>query len=147
MTSRNRSNIYKTVTQVGMVPVIESAHEKIIILEKKTGVQENFESPEIFGPKMWFTLHNGAAHYPIEASDIYAEQMKNFIIALPIMIPCENCKIHAINFIESRKDKLFIICNKRETLFDFFVDFHNYVNERQGKPKLSYSDARKIYGI
>jgi hypothetical protein len=150
MNSRNRSSIYKTVTQVGAVPVDEQEnHEKTILLQtsshQSTDVKENFESPEIFGPKMWFTLHNGASHYPVEASDIYAEKMRNFIIALPIMIPCENCKIHAIKFIELRKDKLFEICKKRDTLFDFFVDFHNNVNERQGKKILSYKEARQIY--
>jgi hypothetical protein len=145
--------MYKTVTQVGAVPVNDSEnHEKTILLQTshhqtKDIVKESFESPEIFGPKMWFTLHNGASHYPVEASDIYADKMKNFIIALPIMIPCENCKIHAIKFIESRKDKLFEICKRRESLFNFFVDFHNDVNARQQKKILSYSDVRQLYNM
>ena len=156
MTSRYRSSMYKTVTQVGAVPVDDSGnHEEKILLEtlhqtrgrNNIIVKESFESPEIFGPKMWFTLHNGASHYPIEASDIYAEKMKNFITALPIMIPCENCKVHALKFIESRKDKLFEICKTRESLFNFFVDFHNDVNERQQKKILSYSDVRKLYNM
>jgi hypothetical protein len=143
MTSRTRNYLYKTVTHVGVVPVNEAV--KRLETNNQTGDDVNESSPEVWGPKMWFVLHNGAAHYPFEASDIYAEKMKNFILALPIMIPCENCKNHALRFIESRKDKLFIICKKRETLFDFFVDFHNDVNKRQGKKEVSYIEARQIY--
>jgi hypothetical protein len=101
--------------------------------------------PDIFGPSFWFTLHNGASRYPIDASKYCQQRMKSFIIGLPIMIPCSNCQEHAHNFIEKNKDQLDDICSGRTKLFNFFVDFHNKVNERYNKPIVSYDDAYKMY--
>ena len=121
-------------------------------------IQENFKhkhgechhkkssnDPKIWGPHFWYTLHNGAFHYPEQASTLYVERMKNFIIGIPVMLPCENCKNHSTLFIEEHKSKLNQICSNRNSLFNFFVDFHNKVNERYNKPILSYEEAYNIY--
>jgi len=102
-------------------------------------------SPEVWGPHFWFTLHNGALNYPSLANPLCIERMKNFIIGIPVMIPCETCKEHATAYIESNKDYLDYICASRDKLFKFFVDFHNYVNIRLKKPEMSYDDAYRLY--
>lgn len=102
-------------------------------------------NPDVWGPHFWFILHNGAINYPINASTLYAERMKNFILGIPVMIVCDKCKEHAIQFIEKHKKNLDSICGGREKLFNFFVDFHNQVNIRQGKKVLSYNEALKLY--
>ena len=102
-------------------------------------------NPTIWGPSFWYTLHNGAANYPVNASPIYIETMTSFILSFPIMLPCETCKLEAINYISLYKDKLKDICSKREYLFKFFVDFHNSVNIRYNKPEISIDDAIKKY--
>jgi hypothetical protein len=102
-------------------------------------------SPEVWGPYFWFTLHNGALNYPSLANPLCIERMKNFIIGIPVMIPCETCKEHATAYIESNKDYLDYICASRDKLFKFFVDFHNYVNIRLKKPEMSYDDAYRLY--
>lgn len=101
--------------------------------------------PEIFGPPLWFTLHNASVYYPENASPIHAERMKNIIFGIPVLLPCESCKEHATNFIEERKHLISDICKTKKALFEFFVDFHNYVNGRLGKPILSYDQAMEIY--
>lgn len=101
--------------------------------------------PNVWGSSFWFVLHNGAASYPIKASPIAAQQMKGFILGIPIMLPCHNCKEHATAHIENNYHKLDNICSGRNNLFEFFVDFHNYVNKRYGKPIMSYEDAYKLY--
>ena len=101
--------------------------------------------PRIWGPAFWFTLHNGAARYPIKASPICAERMKGFIIGMPVMIPCEKCQDHATAHIEQNYNKLDEIVSGREKLFNFFVSFHNYVNKRYGKPEMSIEDAYTLY--
>jgi len=113
--------------------------------EKTKQIKENFASPEVWGPRFWFTLHNGALNYPSLANPLCIERMKNFILAIPIMIPCHTCKDHALAYIETHKDYLDMICAERDKLFKFFVDFHNYVNKRQNKPEMSYDDAYKLY--
>jgi len=71
--------------------------------------------------------------------------MKNFILGIPVMLPCIKCREHATAFIESHKDQLEYICRGKDSLFKFFVDFHNQVNVRNNKPVMTYEDAYKLY--
>ena len=105
----------------------------------------NISSPQIFGPPLWFSLHNASAHYPINPSPITSERMKNIILGIPVLLPCKNCSEHATAYIEKNFEKLNDICSTRDNLFKFFVDFHNYVNIRYNKPVMSYEDAYKMY--
>jgi len=105
----------------------------------------NTSNPQIFGPPLWFSLHNAAAHYPINPSPITSERMKNVILGIPVLLPCKNCSEHATAYIEKNFERLDDICSTRDKLFKFFVDFHNYVNQRYNKPIMSYEDAYKIY--
>lgn len=147
----SRSLPYKTLkaTYVTRAPVTEA---DIVVPYKDT--IESFNSkekytkntdPTVWGPHFWFILHNGALNYPSLANPLAIERMKNFILAIPIMIPCISCKDHATAYIEQQKDYLDYICNSRDTLFKFFVDFHNFVNKRHNKPEMSYDDAYRLY--
>ena len=102
-------------------------------------------NPVEWGPPFWYTLHNGVYHYPEHASPLHSERMKNFIIGIPIMVPCVTCKEHATAFIEKHRNKLNDICSNRDSVFNFFVDFHNQVNKRYGKSVLSYEEVYAIY--
>ena len=101
--------------------------------------------PRVWGPAFWFTLHNGSVNYPIKASPIWAERMRGFILGIPVMIPCEKCRDHATAHIEANYFRLNEIVSGREQLFNFFVSFHNHVNERYDKPKMSIEDAYNLY--
>ncbi len=104
---------------------------------------ENFSDPNIWGPAFWFTIHNGANHYPENASPIVAERMKGFLLGLPEMIPCRNCQVHARAHLEG--SDLDEVCSGRASLFKFLVDFHNYVNKRYNKPVMAVEDAIALY--
>lgn len=114
-------------------------------LEWKTAKYANTKDPEVFGPALWFVLHNSAAHYPEKASPIMANQMMGFIKGLPAMIPCASCKEHATAHIEANMANLPMICSGRNNLEKFFVEFHNYVNKRYGKPLFTVEQAVKMY--
>ena len=105
----------------------------------------NSADPEVWGPAFWFSLHNGAARYPVKASPICSERMKGFILGMPVMIPCSVCQDHATAHIEANWSRFDEIVSGRTKLFNFFVDFHNKVNKRYGKPIMSYEDAWKLY--
>lgn len=105
----------------------------------------NFTSPAVFGPPLWFTMHNASMHYPDAPSPLVVEKMKNFIIAIPILLPCDSCREHAVTYIDEHFDEIEEACKSKTTLFKFFVDFHNYVNVRLNKPVMSYEDAYKLY--
>ena len=62
--------------------------EQTPVQEKKENIEMKCEgqfnlkttNPNVWGPSFWFTLHNGASKYPVSATPIYIEKMKNFII-------------------------------------------------------------------
>lgn len=101
--------------------------------------------PTVWGPSFWFMLHNGASKYPIEASNHRKERMKGFILGIPTMVPCEGCISHAIPYLEASKSRLDEIVKGRDSLFKFFVDFHNDVNKRLHKKQYTYDEVHKMY--
>lgn len=118
---------------------------KTLTMTKEKGIY-NLESPQVFGPPLWFVIHNAAIHYPIEnPSPETKSRMKNFLLSLPVLVPCVRCKEHCIANIERYKDKIDDILNSRKKLFEFTVDFHNKVNSATGKSQLSYEEAYNIY--
>jgi len=115
--------------------------------QMKSQSPENLSDPKTWGPKLWFSFHNGAAKYPSNPSPIIKNNMKNFILGIPVILPCEKCKEHANQFIESNYNNLDKIVSSRDNLFKFFFDFHNHVNRNTNKPEMSYEDAKKLYNF
>lgn len=105
--------------------------------------QENGSDPNIWGPHFWYILHNNSAKYPQNPSNCWKERMKNFILGIPSMVPCEKCIIHSTQYIEQHRDNLDNIVSTRENLFKWFVDFHNEVNIRNGKCKFTLQMAKE----
>lgn len=102
-------------------------------------------SPSVWGPSFWLVLHNGAAHYPENPSKIVMERMKGFIRGLQYMIPCENCSNHAMAYVDSLWKDIDEIVSSKQNLFNFYVNFHNKVNARYGKPILTHEQAWEMY--
>lgn len=113
--------------------------------EEEEGEKKKGNDPSVFGPPLWFSLHNASAFYPEKASPLHAERMKNVILGIPVLIPCETCKEHATNYIEQHKHHLMEICKTKNDLFKFLVDFHNFVNQRLGKRVICYEEAHNLY--
>uniref|UniRef100_A0A6C0LVE6 thiol oxidase n=1 Tax=viral metagenome TaxID=1070528 RepID=A0A6C0LVE6_9ZZZZ len=105
----------------------------------------NTGNPAVWGPAMWFSLHNGAYKYPKKASPFWKNRMKSFIQGIPVMLPCEVCADHACAYIESQKHYLEEVVSGRENLIIFFVNFHNFVNRKLGKPEMSLKDVNKMF--
>lgn len=105
----------------------------------------NTADPRVWGPYFWTTLHISASHYPIEASPIVRERMKGRILSIPYEIPCQTCRNHAVAFVEKHRDNLDQIVSGRHQLGKFYVDFHNQVNKRYGKPEWTYEQAYRKY--
>jgi hypothetical protein len=120
-------------------------HDKKTHIKWETKEYTAMTDPRVWGRPFWFSLHSSAAHYPVKASNMVRDLMVGRLLALPFEIPCAKCRPHASAFIEANKGKLFDICSGRDKLFNFYVDFHNKVNQRYNKPVLSYEQARKIW--
>ncbi len=102
-------------------------------------------NPAVWGRPYWISKHISAAHYPVQASKLTKERMKGAILAIPYEIPCAACRPHANAFIESKSEELDNIVSGRKQLFNFYVDFHNKVNERHNKKVWSYEEAWEVY--
>lgn len=101
--------------------------------------------PNVFGPPFWFVLHNAAVSYPNFPTVYVKNKMKNLLINLPIIVPCLMCREHFHAFLlDADLDKS---VSSKESLFKFFVDIHNYVNRRYGKPSMEIDEAKKLYGF
>jgi hypothetical protein len=116
-----------------------------LTLKWSTHTYTSPSNPNVWGPCAWLYFHISSANYPMKASNITKELMKNRLLALPIEIPCSACRPHAQDFIELNRSRLDEICSGRDNLFKFFVDFHNKVNERHNKPQMSYEEAYSKY--
>lgn len=103
------------------------------------------KDPSVWGQACWFTLHNFAYNYPENPTPICQQRCFEFIRALPYMIPCDGCSVHAMQFIESKLNEMKNICSTKNKLFEFFVEFHNHVNKRYGKKEMSVTEALAIY--
>lgn len=101
--------------------------------------------PKVWGPPFWFSLHVSAAHYPENPSQIVRERMKQRILAIPYEVPCSTCRPHASAFVEANRDKLDEIVSNKHSLGKFYVNFHNQVNKRYGKPEWTYEQAYRVY--
>ena len=117
----------------------------IVKSPKKDIIKTKSVDPNIWGNGLWLVLHLGAANYPDKASPGAKERMKNFILGLPFILPCENCFNHALNYVESHKEKLNDICSGKDKLFSFFNKFHNMVNKRLNKEEMSLGDAKEKF--
>lgn len=117
----------------------------VLDIKYDTAEYASTTSPPVFGPPMWFTLHNASAHYVDNPSPLTRERMKNVIIGIPVLLPCQNCREHATAYIEKNYDNLDKIVSSRDNLFKFFVDFHNYVNQKYNKKIFTYEEAYKMY--
>jgi hypothetical protein len=140
------SAYYKPVENFESPKIGTKVEEKTQIteLKYKTSITSTSD-PKVWGPSFWFTLHVSAAHYPENPSQIVRERMKHRILAIPYEVPCATCRPHASAFIESYRDKLDQIVSNKHELGKFYVDFHNKVNKRYGKPEWTYEQAYKVY--
>ena len=102
-------------------------------------------NPNVWGPLFWKTLHISSVYYPVNASPIVRERMKNRILALPYELPCDACRSHCIAFVESKDKDLDEIVNGRENLVKFYLEFHNAVNKRFGKEQWTLEQVYNVY--
>ena len=104
----------------------------------------NTRDPKLWGPPLWLSLHIFSVYYdPKNEEDI--NRCISFIKNLPYQLPCFSCSEHAKNYIKDKEHDLHQICRTKKNLFEFYVDFHNYVNIRNKKRTYTYEEAWDMY--
>lgn len=100
-----------------------------------------------WGPRKWYEIHTKTLEYPEKPDEKEKEDMKTYILNLYKSVGCGSCKRETQEYINKFVPKLDIICSSRTKVFKFFVDFHNVINEKLHKPKISYYQAYLLYQI
>jgi len=98
-------------------------------------------NPNIWGPKLWFSLHTITLNYPENPTYKHKKLYNNFFTNLQYLLPCSVCcknyKTHLDKFPISENLK----CKKDLVLW--LINIHNEVNKQLGKPVISPVDALK----
>jgi hypothetical protein len=100
-----------------------------------------------WGTKKWYEIHTKTMDYPKKPNELEKEEMRKYIIELYKNVSCGYCKRETKEYITKYESQMNEICSSRDNVFKFFVDFHNHVNEKLNKPKVSYIQAHIFYQI
>lgn len=112
-----------------------------------TMLKVQFSNPEIWGPHFWFFFHTASVHFPMKPTPAMKEAFHNFILVIPLLLPCMECRKHAIEHLQKNLHYIeHYAVSGRKNAFQFLVDFHNSVNETKGAPKMSLRLAKNLYG-
>jgi hypothetical protein len=88
--------------------------------------------PRFWGPHAWTLFHTIALQYPEQPSEEHKAALRNFVGALPWLLPCGGCQAHFRQLIADLPPRE----DSRDELRAWFNEAHNRVNARLGKPVL-----------
>lgn len=98
--------------------------------------------PDIWGNKLWNTLHIITYVYPENPTEEDKNRMKTLFDILGGLLPCDKCKNnykkHILKYPLTEN-----ILNDRIKLIKWLIDIHNEVNTILNKKILSYDEAIK----
>lgn len=99
--------------------------------------------PKIWGPGLWKYLHSAAAS---ASSQQKRKDFVEMIKALAKTLPCEKCKAHFLQNLQTFKITDYMTSN--ESLFMWTYNMHDAVNVSQGKTgsqRPSFEEVYKMY--
>ncbi len=97
--------------------------------------------PQIWGPSGWHFIHSVAIAFPDKPTEEQKKSYQEFFTNLGEVLPCELCNENYNQKIKDNPPPL----DTPEKMFEWTVDLHNQVNKQNGKPELTYEQARKEY--
>ena len=94
----------------------------------------------VWGPSAWNLLHVVAFQYSDTPSDEEKRRAYNFLITFSDAIPCETCRIHFSKMIarDITQGSSSAIFDSRDAFARATVEWHNVVNDRLNKPRLTF---------
>lgn len=96
-------------------------------------------SKTIWGNAVWYLIHTLA--YKIK-DDKNIKELISYIIEICSNIPCPECRLHAMNILNTSNIKNI---NSKQELILFLMMFHNIINEKLGKPKFTEEENNNTY--
>jgi len=104
-------------------------------------------NPEVWGPHFWFTIFTMALYYPLTPSNVTKKKYYDFIINLPIFLPCEKCGDDFAKLLDKYPVTPYL--DSRDSFIRWVHFIHNRVNENLDDPKeqISLEDALYRYHL
>ena len=99
---------------------------------------------DVWGKHAWLFLHTISFAYPINKADVTPKLKKdaeNLLESLKSLLPCGICRDHYTKMVETYPPNV----DDRTGFSKYLVDIHNKVNERLGKPIISYEKATELF--
>jgi hypothetical protein len=100
-------------------------------------------NPEIWGPKAWFFIDTIILSLPENLNQELQNNIKNFLITLQILLPCEKCRHHYILYIKENIEKTDF--TKKKYIIEFINRLHNIISERNKKRKYNIEEMYNYY--
>lgn len=107
--------------------------------------RNSMRDSRVWGPRYWYVFHMGACAYPENPTFNERAEMKHYIQAVPLILPCSVCQQHAIKYLSVWSNSLDWVVSSRNNLFVFWWQFHNHVNKSLNKPELSFEKVKEMY--
>jgi hypothetical protein len=98
----------------------------------------------VWGPNAWDFMHTVTFSYPESPTTEEMTNMKHFFYSTSEVLPCTKCRSHFSRLVHTEYPITDHLTSK-ETLSKWLVEAHNLVNDRLGKPRLSYDFVRQKY--
>lgn len=93
-------------------------------------------SPAVWGPLQWQTMAQLLRGYPVHNPDPQTQQaLRDYVAALVRLLPCKACASHWAQLAGT------VQTASRYDALKWLIDTHNTVNQRLGKPQLTYKQA------
>lgn len=102
---------------------------------------------DLWGPSAWKFLHAISFAYPEAPDDLQIAQFTKFFDALPDVIPCPSCGLHARQYFDGHQAELTQALRSGPRLQRFIHAFHNAVNASRDPPvpPMDFEVVRQIY--
>lgn len=96
-------------------------------------IQQFSNDPKVWGPHAWIFIHTIASQYPNHPTADDKQKFKTFFTILSYVLPCTQCGMNMMTYIQQNYTAFLRAFDNRQSLFNWTVNFHNFVNssERQ----------------
>lgn len=101
-------------------------------------------SPDLWGKHLWHSIHYIAINYPDLPTLEDKNNYRTFYENLKYIIPCEACRKHYTDLLNSELKLTSDILSNQTTLFKWTVDIHNNINLRLNKKEMEYAEAINV---
>lgn len=114
--------------------------------ERLKKINEGLSETNIWGAKLWESLHIMAARAPEVLDDDTKAAFSDLLQALPFTLACGTCAEHFDKMLDEYPLSDEILAT-RISLSKYLFDRHNMVNERLKQPVFTAKQFQEQYGI